>query len=234
MGASGFVDGDGAILDEFKWGEAADFRHEKDGGEFAFEVANVGVDVFGDIFDGFRFDIGTHEFGFSTKNGAFVFKLGELQVEGAGPGETGSKAFINGFNLAGETIGSDDDLFIELVEIIEDIEEFFLGFFFADNELKIVDDEDVEFAEFEVKFVAFAKANGIDEVGVEVGDGGVEDFEGRVFAEKFVADGLDEMGFAEARSTIEEEWVVAFAWGVDDATSGGDGKVIIGADDEII
>ena len=234
VGAGGFIDGNGAVFDKFKWGEAADFGHEEDGGEFAFEVANVGVDVFGDVFDGFWFDIGAHEFGFGAKDGAFIFKLGELQVEGAGPGETGSKAFVDGFNLAREAIGSDDDLFIELVEVIEDIEEFFLGFFFTDNELEIVDDEDVEFAEFEIEFVAFAKADGIDEVGVEVSDGSVEDFEGRVFTEKFVADGLDEMGFAEARSTIEEEWVVAFAWGVDDATSGGNSKVIIGADDEII
>lgn len=234
VGAGGFVDGDGAILDEFEWGEAADFGHEEDGGEFAFEVANVGVDVFGDVFDGFGFDISTHEFGFGAKNGAFVFELGELQVEGAGPGETGSKTFINGFNLAREAIGGDDDLFIELVEVIEDVEEFFLRFLFADNELEIVDDEDVEFAKFEIEFVAFAKADRVDEVGVEVSDGGVEDFEGRVFAKKFIADGLDEMGFAEARATIKEEWIVAFAWGVDDATSGGDGKVIIGADDEII
>ena len=234
MGTGGFIDGNGAILDEFKWSEAADFGHEEDGGEFAFEVANVGVDVFGDVFDGFGFDIGTHEFGFGAKDGAFVFKLGELQVEGTGPGETGSKAFINGFDLTGETIGSDDDLFIELVEVIEDVEEFFLGFFFTDNELEIVDNEDVEFAEFEIEFVAFAKADRVDEVGVEVGDRGVEDFEGRVFTEKFVADGLDEMGFAEAGATVEEEWVVAFAWGVDDATSGGDSKVIIGANDEII
>jgi hypothetical protein len=157
-----------------------------------------------------------------------------LEIEGAGPCETGGKAFIDGFNLAGETIGSDDDLFIKLIEVIEDIEEFLLGFFFTDNELEIVDDEDVEFAEFEIEFVAFAKADGIYEVGVEVGDRGVEDFEGRVFTEKFVADGLDEMGFAEARATIEEEWVVTFAWGVDNAASGGDRKVIIGADDEII
>ena len=234
MGTDGFIDGNGTVFDEFKWGEAADFGHEEDGGEFAFEVANVSIDVFGDVFDGFGFDIGTHEFGFGAKNCAFIFKLGELQVKGAGPGETGGEAFVDGFDLTGEAIGSDDDLFIELVQVIEDVEEFFLGFLFADNELEIVDDEDVEFAEFEIEFVAFAKADGINEVGVEVGDGGVEDFEGRVFAEKFVADGLDEMGFAEARATIEEEWVVAFAWGVDNAAGGGDRKVIIRADDEII
>ena len=81
-----------------------------------------------------------------------------------------------------EAIGGDDDLFVELVEIIKDIEEFFLRFLFADDKLEIIDDEDVEFAEFEIKFVAFADADGVDEVGIEMGDGGVEDFEGGVFS----------------------------------------------------
>ena len=99
MRAGGFVDGDGAILDEFKWGEAADFGHEEDGGEFTFEVANIGIDVFGDVFDGFGFDIGTHEFGFGAKDGAFVFKFRELKIKSTSPGETRSQSFINGFNL---------------------------------------------------------------------------------------------------------------------------------------
>ena len=76
-----------------------------------------------------------------------------------------------------ETIGGDDDLFIELVEVVENIKEFFLGFFLADDKLEVVNNEDVEFTEFKVELVAFAEADRIDEVGIEVGDGSVEDFE---------------------------------------------------------
>ena len=65
-------------------------------------------------------------------------------------------------------------------------------------------------------------------------NGGVEDFEGWVAAEKFVADSLDKVGFAEAGSTIEEEGVVAGAWSVDDAFGGGDGEVVVATNNETI
>lgn len=146
-----------------------------------FEVANVGVDVFGDVFDGFGFDVGAHKFGFGAENGAFVFKFGELEIEGAGPGETGGEAFVDSFDLARETIRGDNDLFIKLVEVIEDVEEFFLGFFLVHDELEVIDDEAVELLEFVVEFFAFAGANSINKVGIEVGNGGVKDFKGRIF-----------------------------------------------------
>ena len=42
------------------------------------------------------------------------------------------------------------------------------------------------------------------------------------------------MGFAEAWATVEEEWIVAVAWGIDDTAGGGDGEIIVGTDDEVI
>ena len=146
-----------------------------------FEVTNVGVDVFGYVFDSFRLDVGTHKFGFGAKNGAFVFEFGELEVEGAGPSKTGGEAFVDSFDLAGEAIRGNDDLLVELVEVIEDIEEFFLGFFLVHNELEVIDDEAVELLEFVVKFFAFAGTDGVDEIGIEVRNGSVEDFKGRIF-----------------------------------------------------
>ena len=99
--------------------------------------------MFGDILDGFGFYFGAHEFGFGTENGAFVLEFGELEIEGAGPGETGSEAGIDGLNLGGEAVRGDDDLLIELVEIIKNIEKLFLGFFLIHNELKVINDEAV-------------------------------------------------------------------------------------------
>ena len=146
-----------------------------------FEVADVGVDVFGDVFDGFGFDVGAHEFGFGAENGAFIFEFGELEIESAGPGKTGGKAFVDGFDLAREAVRGNDDLLVELIEVIEDVEEFFLGFFLIHDELEIVDDEAVEFLEFVVKFFAFAGTDGVDEIGIEVRNGSVKDFKGRIF-----------------------------------------------------
>ena len=67
-------------------------------------------------------------------------------------------------------------MFVKLIEVVKDVEKFFLGFFFINNKLKIINNETVKFLEFAIKFFAFAVLDSINEVGVEVGDGGVEDF----------------------------------------------------------
>ena len=67
-----------------------------------------------------------------------------------------------------------------------------------------------------------------------MGNGGVENLEGRVFLEESVTDSLDEVGFAEAGATIEKERIVATAGGVDDAAGGGNGEVVVGTDDEVL
>ena len=108
----GLIDGDRAVVDELKRGEAADFGHQEDSGEFAFEVTDVGVDIFSDVFDGFGFDFGAEKFGFGAENGALVFEFRELEIESASPGETRGKAFINGFNLGGKTVTGNDDLLV--------------------------------------------------------------------------------------------------------------------------
>lgn len=149
--------------------------HEKNGGKLTLEVTDVGIDVFGDILDGFGLDFGAEKLGFSAEDGAFIFKLRELEIESTSPGETGSKALVDGFDLRGETVASDDDLFVELVEVVKDIEELLLGFFLVDDELEIVDDEAVEFLEFAVEIFTFAAFDGVDEIRIEVGNWGIED-----------------------------------------------------------
>ena len=42
------------------------------------------------------------------------------------------------------------------------------------------------------------------------------------------------MSFAETGAAVEEKRVVAAAGGIDNAASGGDGKIVVGADDEVI
>ena len=170
------VDVGGATPDEGEGSGVADFCHEADGGEFAFEVADISVDVLGDVFDSFIFDFGAGKFGFGAENGAFVLKLGELNIESATHGETAGETFIDGFDLGGETVAGDDDLFVELIEVIENVEKFFLRFLFADDKLEVVDDEAVELLEFIVEFVTFTFADGFDKVGIKIGDGGVENF----------------------------------------------------------
>ena len=202
--------------------------------EFTFEITDVSIDVLGDVFDGGGLNFGTHEFGFGAKDGALVFEFGELEIKSAGPSQAGSEAFVDGFDLARETIGSDNNLFVELVEIIEDIKEFFLGFFFVFDKLDVVDNETIEVLEFAVKIFTFTRTDEVNKFGIEVGDGGVEDFEVGMETEKLIADSLDEVSFAETGAAVEEKRVLAFAGGVDNASCGSNGNVVITTDDEII
>ena len=81
--------------------------------------------------------------------------------------------------------------------------------------------------EFAVEIFAFAGLDGIDKIGIEVGNGSIKNLVVWVAMEKFVADGLDEVGLAEAGATIEEERVVTVARGVDDAFSGSVGDIVV-------
>ena len=125
-------------------------------------------------------------------------------------------------------------MLVELVEIVEDVEELFLGFFLIDDELEVVDDETIEFFELAAEFFAFAVLDGVDKIGIKMRDGGVEDFVVGVALQELIADSLDEVSFAEARAAVEEEWIATRAWSVDDAFGGGSGDVVVGADDEVI
>ena len=88
--------------------------------------------------------------------------------------------------------------------------------------------------EFAVEFFAFAGTDSVDEIGIEVGDRGVEDFVVGVFLDEFVTDGLNEMGFTEPGAAVKKEGIVTVAGGIDDVLSGGESEVVIGADDERI
>ena len=77
------------------------------------------------------------------------------------------------------------------MEIIKDIKEFFLRLFFINDELKIINNEDVDRAEFIIKIFTFFLKNGVYEVGVKIWNWSIEDFKVRMFFENFITDGLD-------------------------------------------
>ena len=85
-----------------------------------------------------------------------------------------------------------------------------------------------------IKIFTFAITNRIDKIGVEVRNRCVEDFEVWITLFKLITDGLYEVGFAEAGSTIEEEGIITITRRVNDVFGGRYSQVIIGADDKVI
>lgn len=78
------------------------------------------------------------------------------------------------------------------------------------------------------------KLDSIYEFGVKMGNGGVEDFIVRIATEKFVTNGLDEVGFAKSGPTIEEKGIILGARCINDAFGGREGEVVVGANDEAV
>jgi hypothetical protein len=109
-------------------------------------------------------------------------------------------------------VGRDDDLLIILIERVERVEKLFFGFFFAADELDIVDDQHVNIAIF--LFYAF---NAV--VAKPPHDVARELFRGNIFRLylsfklriEFVADRLDKMGLSEADAAIDEKRIIFFA-----------------------
>ena len=125
-------------------------------------------------------------------------------------------------------------MFIELIKVIENIEEFFLGLFFADDKLKVINNKTIEFFKFTIKIFTLTILDGVDKVGIEMGNWCVKDFIVRIVFKKFVANSLNKVGFAEAWSTIKKEWVTASARVFNNAFSGGNGDIIIATNDKTV
>ena len=124
--------------------------------------------------------------------------------------------------------------FAGVEEDVEGVEELGLGALGAGEELDVVDHEEVDIAEAVTEFNEALLGDGLDE-GVHKGFGGdVHDAE--VFAEglEAVADGLHEVGLAEADAAVDEEGVIDARAGFGDGLGGGMGEAVGLADDEIV
>ena len=114
----------------------------------AFQFANVGGVFLGDEFDDFGREIELVGFYLAVENGAASLKIGWADIDNHAlttarfepVGEVGDARW--------RTIGADDDLLVVLLERIKGVEEFFLAFLLALEELHIVDDEHVVLAVF--------------------------------------------------------------------------------------
>lgn len=114
------------------------------------------------------------------------------------PFEAGDEACFEVFDFAWWSVAGEDDLFVAVEEGVEGVEEFFLRAFFACEEVDVVDEEDVGLAE------AFTEADdgvGLEGLDEEVGEflaGDVDDAGLGATGGDVPADGLHEVGFAEA------------------------------------
>ncbi len=205
-----------------------------DADERAFEFADVGADVGGDKERDVGGDDGVLGVGLALQDGDLGFEVGGLDVGDEAPLEAGAETVFDVAELLGGPVGGEDDLLGVAVEGVEGVEELFLGFFLAGEELDVVDEEDVDGAVLVAEAGHLVEARGVGEVVDELLAGDVAD--GGVGLEAFylVADGVHEVGLAHADAAVEEERVVGLGGSLGDGDGGGEGELVAGAGDEAV
>ncbi len=109
---------------------------------------------------------------------------------------------------------------------IESVEEFFLNILFACNELDVVDKNTIEIAVLVFELIHVFGFESVDKVVAEGFGGKIANFEIGILFEKFVADGLHKMGFADSYPTPDEEWIVEKTGSFGDTLGGSKGKIV--------
>ena len=111
----------------------------------------------------------------------------------------------------GRPVGRQDDLLAVLVDRVERVEELFLGPLLVGDELDVVDEQQVDAPVARAELVDLALLDAGDELVGELLARGVDDALAREAAEHLVADGVHQVGLAEAHAAVQEERVVGVA-----------------------
>ncbi len=93
---------------------------------------------------------------------------------------------------------------MRFVQGVEGMKKLFLGPLLAGNELHIVDQQDVHGAKFVAKVVHFRVADPVDQFVHEFFGSIIADAQLRIACQHGVADGIDQMGFAETDAAIDK------------------------------
>jgi hypothetical protein len=164
-------------------------------------------------------------------------EVGGVDAEDHAGDEAAGELLAERVDLLGGAVAGEDDLFAEAFDLVEGVEELLLGGFFIAEEVDIVDDEEVGAAEAAAEEVGFVGFDGFEEFVGELLGGEVEPLFARPPPVKFgeaLADALEEVGFAEAAVTVEEEGVELLAGVLGDLEGGVVGELVVGSDDEFV
>ena len=125
------------------------------------------------------------------------------------------------------------DLLAVVVDRVERVEELFLRPLLVGDELDVVDEQQVDPPVARPELVDLALLDRCDELVRELLAGGVDDALARELGHDLVADGVHQVGLAEADAAVQEERVVGVAGALRDGQARGVGEPVGRADDEV-
>ena len=151
------------------------------------------------------------------------------QVGDETPLEPAAQAFLERQDGLRRPIGAQDDLLAVLMDGVERMEELFLRPFLVGDELDVVDEQQVDPAVARTELVDLALLDARDEFVRELLGGRVDDALARELRRDLVADGMHQVGLAEAHAAVQEERVVGVAGALRHGQAGGMGQAVGGA-----
>src|SRR6185312_12778424 len=177
------------------------------------ELSHARPDVLGDEPNDFFRDgeLEVVEMRLLPENRDAVLEVRHLDVGDHAPLEAGDEPGLEAWNLRGRSIARQDDLAAAFVERVEGVKELLLGRLGALEEVHVVDEEEVGFAESPPKVGVGAVLDGRDELVGELL--GTDESDAGFWAalDDLVGDGLHEVGLAQAGIAVNEQGVVDLA-----------------------
>ena len=157
-----------------------------------------------------------------------------MDIDSQAAEKAGNKAILEIFDGVGFAVGSENNLFAIEMKCVEGMKKFLLNVFFAGNKLDIVNKDTIKLTIFGLKLIHALGAEGGNKVIAEGFGGKVADVVLRMEAEKLVADGLHEVGFADTDTTPDKKGIVGKAGVGYYPLGSGEGKIVAVSDDKLL
>ena len=176
----------------------------------AFQLADVLGETFRNKVEHVVLNVGF--MGDHAQNGDSRLQIRRFDVNGQAGFEAGNQAFVEALQILRRHIGCDHDALVRLVQGVERVEELFERRVLAAEELDIVDQQHVDFTVATVEFLDLAGilvgvAQCFDEFVGEFLAGHVTDLQRGILDQRVVADGVQQVGFAQAGAAVDTQRV---------------------------
>ena len=198
----------------------------------ALQLADVGLDPAGDELQHLRSGHQPLLRGLLPQDRDPGLQVRRLYVGDQPPAEPAAQPRFQVLQQLRRAIGGHHDLLLRVVQRVEGVEELFLGLFLALQELDVVDQQHVDVAIAPPELGTLVLADRVDEVVGQFLGGDVADPNPVEVVADVVAEGVQQVGLAQAGLAVDGQRVVRLARILGHRDRGGVGEPVRAADDE--
>ena len=177
-------------------------------GQAALQLANIGIDFLGDQHQNIVADGQLFIFRLFAQNGQPGFKVRALNIRHQSALKAAAQAFLQLLNFLGGLIRRHHNLLVGVPQMVKGVEKFLLRPFFTGDKLDIVHQQNIRRAETIAELLVLVGLHGADQLIGKILAGNVQNFLFRVHVVGVMADGVHQVGFAQAHAPIDKQGVV--------------------------